>query len=112
MRLEGPKGIRGALATTAGQSFTGIVLAISLAVFYVKSQGNVLITHIMKGVGAAVVGLFLAIIFKMARNTINDTKTALFALTAFVALAVFRINPIALIMASGITGLLVYGRKA
>ncbi|MGQ9499351.1 MAG: chromate transporter [Dissulfurimicrobium sp.] len=106
------QGIRGALATIIGQSFTGIVLAIFLTVFYVKNKENVLLIHIMKGVGAAVVGLLLSIIFKMAKNTIKDTKTALFALTAFVALAVFRINPIALIIASGITGLLVYRRKA
>ena len=106
------KRIKGALATTAGQSFTGTLLAILLAVFYVKSKGNVLLTSIMKGVGAAVVGLLLSIIFKMSKNTIKDLKAALFALIAFFALAVFKLNPIGLILASGILGLLVYGRRA
>ena len=32
--------IKGALATTIGQSFTGTTIAIMLAVFYVKSEGN------------------------------------------------------------------------
>ena len=105
------KRLKGALATTAGQSFTGIVLAILLAVFYVKSKGNVVLTSVMKGVGAAVVGLLLSIIFKMARNTIKDFKAALFALAAFFALALFKLNPIGLILASGIIGLLVYGRR-
>jgi len=105
------KRIKGALATTAGQSFTGTVLAILLAVFYVKSKGNVLLTSVMKGVGAAVVGLLLSIIFKMAKTTIRDYKAALFALTAFFALALFKLNPISLILASGIIGLLVYGRR-
>ena len=105
------KKINGAIATTIGQSFTGIVLAILLAVFYVKSRGNVMLTSVMKGVGAAVVGLLLSIIFKMSRSTIKDLSTALFALAAFFALALFRLNPIGLILASGLTGLIVYGRR-
>jgi chromate transporter len=105
------KKIKGALVTTVGQAFTGTVLAILLAIFYVKTKGNVLLISIMKGVGAAVVGLLLSIVYKMARKTIKDYKTALFALSAFFALAVFKLNPIGLILASGILGLIVYGRE-
>jgi chromate transporter len=105
------KRIKGALATTAGQSLTGTLLAILLAVFYAKSKGNIMLTAVMKGVGAAVVGLLLSIIFKMSKKTIKDLKSALFALTAFLALALFKLNPIGLILASGISGLLVYGRR-
>jgi hypothetical protein len=47
----------------------------------------------------------------MAIKTIKDYKTALFALSAFFALAVFKLNPIGLILASGILGLIVYGRE-
>lgn len=106
------KRIKGAVATTVGQSFTGILLAIVLAMFYVKSKGNVLLASVMKGVGAAVVGLLLSIIFKMARNTIKDYKTGLFALTAFFALALLKLNPIGLILASGALGLIVFGRRS
>jgi chromate transporter len=105
------KKIKGALVTTVGQAFTGTVLAILLAIFYIKTRGNVLLVSIMKGVGAAVVGLLLSIVYKMARRTIKDYKTALFALSAFFALAVFKLNPIGLILASGILGLIVYGRR-
>jgi chromate transporter len=105
------KKIKGALTTVVGQAFTGTVLAILLAIFYIKTKGNVLLISIMKGVGAAVVGLLLSIIYKMAIKTIKDYKTALFALSAFFALAVFKLNPIGLILASGILGLIVYGRE-
>jgi len=37
--------------------------------------------------------------------------SALFALAAFFALALFKLNPIGLILASGMLGLAVYGRK-
>ena len=105
------KKIKGALVTTVGQAFTGTVLAILLAVFYVKTKGNVLLISIMKGVGAAVVGLLLSIVYTLARKTIKDYKTALFAMAAFFALAVFKLNPIGLILASGILGLIVFGRE-
>ncbi len=105
------KGIKGALAATVGLSFTGTMLAILLAVFYVTSKGNVLLTSVMKGVGAAVVGLLLSIIFNMSKNTVKDMKTALFALAAFFALAIFKLNPIGLVLASGILGMVVYGKK-
>ena len=102
--------LRGALVTTIGQAFTGTVLAILLAIFYIKTKGNVLIGSIMKGIGAAVVGLLLSIVYKMAKNTVRDYKTALFAITAFFALAIFKLNPIGLILASGILGFVVFRR--
>lgn len=105
------KKIKGALTTTVGQVFTGTVLAILLAIFYFKTKGNVLIGSIMKGIGAAVVGLLLAIVYKMARNTVRDYKTALLALTAFFALAVLKLNPIGLILSAGLIGLLVFRKE-
>ncbi len=105
------KKIKGALTATVGQAFTGTVLAVLLAIFYVKTKDNVLLRSIMKGVGAAVVGLLLSIIYKMAAKTIRDYKSGLLALSAFFALAVFRLNPIGLILASGIAGFIVYGRR-
>jgi len=105
------KKIKGALTTTVGQAFTGSVLAILLAVFYIKTKDNVLLSSIMKGVGAAVVGLLLSIVYKMAKKTIKDYKTALFALSAFFVLSVFKLNPVGLILTAGILGLAVYGRK-
>ena len=103
------KKIKGALTATAGQAFPGTVLAIVLAIFYIKERNNILLHSVMKGVGAAVVGLLLSIIYKMAVKTIRDYKSAIFALSAFFAMALFRLNPIGLIMASGILGLAVYG---
>ncbi|GAB4545635.1 MAG: chromate transporter [Thermodesulfovibrionia bacterium] len=105
------KGIKGALVTTIGQAFTGSILAILLAVFYTKTKDSVLLGSIMKGVGSAVVGLLLSIVYKMAMKTIKDYKTGLFALSAFLAMTVFRLNPIGLILTAGVVGLLVYGRR-
>ncbi len=100
--------IKGALVTVAGQAFTGTILAIVLAVFYLKTRDNVLLRSAMKGVGAAVVGLLLSIIYKMATRTLRDYKTFLFALVALFALAVLKLNPIGLILAAGILGFILF----
>ena len=102
--------IRGALATTIGQIFTGTVLAVILAVFYVKTKDNPLLRAVLKGVGAAVVGLLLSVIYRMAKQSIRDYRTGLFACIAFFCLALFKLNPIGLIIVSGILGIIVFGR--
>jgi chromate transporter len=103
--------IRGALTAISGLTLTGTVLSIVLAIFYVKEKDNILLHSIMKGVGAAVAGLLLSVVYKMAAKTIKDYKSAMFALSAFFALAVFKLNPIGLILAAGMIGLAVYGRS-
>lgn len=105
------KRIKGAITATIGQAFTGTVLAILLAIFYLKTKDNILLRSVMKGVGAAVVGLLLSIIYRMSVKTIRDYKSGLFALAAFLALALFKLNPIGLILVSGISGLVVYWRR-
>ena len=73
----------GALSATVGQAFTGTVLAILLAAFYLHMKDNPLLQAVMKGVGAAVVGLLGSIIYKMATKMITDYRSVLLALAAF-----------------------------
>jgi len=104
-------GIRGALTATTGQAFTGTVLAIMLAIFYVQTRDSILLRSIMSGVGAAVVGLLVSVIYKMAVGTIRDYRSGAFALSAFLALALLKLNPIGLILAAGTIGFMVHRGK-
>jgi chromate transporter len=103
--------IKGALATTIGQIFTGTVLSVVLAAFYIKTKDNPMLSSVLKGVGASVVGLLLSVIYRMAKQSIRDYRTALFAGVAFFCLALFKLNPIGIIIASGILGIIVFGRN-
>jgi chromate transporter len=105
------KKLKGALIAIIGQAFTGTVLAIVLAIFYIKTRNNILLASTLKGVGAAVVGLLLSIVYKMAKETIKDYKSALFVLAAFLALVAFKLNPIGIILTAGILGLVVYRKR-
>ena len=103
--------LRGALASTAGQIFTGTFVAILLAVFYMKIKEHALLRPIMKGIGAAVIGLLLSIIFSMSRKTLKDYKTLLVAVAAFVLLALFKLSPIMIILTAGAAGYILFRNK-
>jgi chromate transporter len=100
--------LKGAMVSVLGQIFTGTALAVLLAVFYIKTKDHPLLRSIMKGVSAAVVGLLLSIIYKLSVKTLREYRSIIFALAAFLALAFFKLNPIGLIIASGLLGLIVF----
>ncbi len=101
----------GALAATLGQAFTGTLLAILLAAFYLHMKDQPLLHSVMKGVAAAVLGLLASIIYKMSIRQVRDWSSAALALGAFLALALFKLNPIGIILAAGGLGLLLNRRR-
>jgi chromate transporter len=100
----------GALAATVGQAFTGTVLAILLAAFYLHMKDNPLLQAVMKGVAAAVVGLLASIVYKMFIKLVTEYRSAALAVAAFLALDIFKFNPIAILLAAGALGLVLYWR--
>jgi len=66
---------------------------------------------VLKGIGAAVVGLIVSVVYGMSRKFLKEHKGILISIAAFLCLAVFKLNPIGLIIAAGIVGLLVFGEE-
>ncbi len=106
------KKLRGALATVFGQIFPSFILVLIIAYIYIKYKEIALLKAILKGVGAAVVGLIASVVYNMGRKILKDYKSITFAVLALVCLAVFKINPIFLIIAAAIAGVLLYERSA
>lgn len=105
------RGIKGAVTVILGQVFTGTLLSIVIAIFYIKIRNNVILEAFLKGIGSAVVGLLLSIIYKMSKETIKDYKVSLFAVASFIALILFKLNPITIIVSAGFAGLLFFSGK-
>jgi chromate transporter len=101
---------KGALTATLGQSFTGTVLAIVLAAFYLHMKDNALLQAVMKGVAAAVVGLLASIIYKMLLKFVTEYRSAAIAAGAFISLDIFKVNPIIIMLGAGAVGLVLYRR--
>lgn len=104
--------LRGALATVLGQVLPSFVLVLIIAYIYIKYKEIVLLKAILKGVGAAVVGLIASVVYSMSRKILRDYKSIAFAVIALICLAVFKFNPIALIIVAAVAGVLLYGRSA
>jgi chromate transporter len=105
------RNMKGALASIAGQIFTGTVIAILLAAFYIKTKDNPLLRSALKGIGAAVVGLLLSIIFSMSKKSLKNPKTIAFTVAACIGLSMFKINPVILIFSAGVFGFIFFRSK-
>jgi len=104
------KKLRGALATVLGQVLPSFVLVLVIAFIYIKYKEIALLKAILRGVGAAVVGLIASVVYNMGGKILKDYKSIVFAVIALICLAVFKINPIVLIIAAALAGVLLYGR--
>ncbi len=105
------KKLRGALATVAGQVLPSFVLVLVLAFLYVRYNELPLLKAVLKGIGAAVVGLIASVVINMSGKLLKEYKSIVIAAVAFLCLAVFRLNPIGLIIVAGIAGLLLFRRE-
>lgn len=104
------KGSKGALAATAGQVLPGFVLVLVLAYVYKEFKDLHWFSMVLKGIGAAVVGLLASVVFKMGKKIVRGRAAVFFAAGGFILLHFLNANPIALIALSGATGYLLYGR--
>jgi chromate transporter len=100
--------LKGALATVVGQVLPSFVMVLVLSYLYIKYKEIALLKAALKGVSAAVVGLIVSVVYSMCGKLLREYKSILITIGAFLGLAVFKINPIGLIVAAGITGLLMF----
>jgi chromate transporter len=104
------RGARGALTATAGQVLPGFLLVLILAFLYARYKSVPYLEGALKGLGAAVVSLLASVVLKMGKQVVDGWQPASFAVGGFVLLYFARANPILLIAASGLLGVLLYGR--
>jgi chromate transporter len=102
------KRLKGAIATVAGQVLPSFVIVLVLSYLYIRYKELALLNAVLKGIGAAVVGLITSVVYSMSGKLLKEYKGILIAIIAFLCLAVFKLNPIGPIVAAGIAGLLVF----
>lgn len=78
-RLRGPVG---AIAGLLGMTLPGGLMVLALAVFYAESHGNPDVNKVLAGIGAASVGLLLAVTLQIGHKQLEHLREiALIALT-------------------------------
>jgi chromate transporter len=100
--------LKGALVTVAGQVLPSFVLVLVISLLYMQYRNVPFLKAVLKGIGPAVVGLIASVVYSMSVKLLKEYKGILIAVGAFLCLAVFKLNPIGLIVAAGIVGLLIF----
>ncbi|NTU42148.1 MAG: chromate transporter [Nitrospirales bacterium] len=106
------KKVKGAIATTLGQVLPSFVVILIISYLYVKYRDLAILRSVLKGIGGAVVGMVASVVLTMSKKSLCDIRSVSFCLAAFIALFALKLNPILVILASGIAGLIVYRRSA
>jgi chromate transporter len=104
------KGIKGAVITGISSLLPAFVLAVAIAFFYVKVQSLTFVMAITRGITSAVAALLIIMAFRTGKSIIKDYYGLALAIVSFLALEFFKINPVWVILISGLLGILVYNK--
>jgi chromate transporter len=98
------RGLRGAALTGLGALAPSFVLVVIVAAVYVQVQQNAWVLAASRGLSAAVVGLFVSVVWRTGRAAVTDIFSLAFVVALFILLAIFRTDPLALIVIAGAGG--------
>ena len=103
-------GVPGALASTLGVVLPSFLIILIIAKFLQKFYKLPLVQAAFKGLRPAVIALIsmAAITILQSTVTLGDLRSVFIALASFLLLSFTRINPILVIIAAGVTGIILY----
>lgn len=86
------RGVRGAIAAGVGMTLPGAVFVFILGLLYARFKNNPEVGAVLSGVGAAAVGLILAVTLQMGAREIKKWQDWIILLPAFVVVGVLHIS--------------------
>jgi chromate transporter len=99
--------VSGALFGMLGMITPSIIVITVIATFLTNFQDNPIVINALRGINLAVIALLINLIFSLKKN-IFDGITLLIAVTTFILVAIFKINPPYIIVVSALIGYLGY----
>lgn len=102
------KGIKGAAITGLASLLPAFLLTVILAFFYIKVQEFPAVMGATKGITSAVIGLFIIMTFRNGKSIVKDYSTLILAAGSFLILELLKINPVWVIIISGLIGTVIY----
>lgn len=113
-------GIPGAVLATIGCVISGVVISVLLYRFFQKHKHSVYVFEVLKGLKAASLGLIISAAATILLNTFTGSSdlsalsnidwisVAVF-IVSFVILRKFKLNPIFIMLITGVLGIIIYG---
>ena len=104
-------GIWGAIIATIGVVLPSLILVTIIASLFYKFKSNKIVQAFLNGLKPAVVALIaVSVVYLIQGKAIFDIKSLIISVCVFVAVMVFRVNPIYMVLLSGVAGLIFYLR--
>lgn len=103
------KGLKGAILTSLGAAMPSIMIILAIAMFFQNFQHIPWVASMFAGIRPAVVALMAVPTFNMARKAKISWFNCWIPIVSALLIWMFGVNPIYIILAAGIGGLL-YGR--
>lgn len=100
-------GIRGALAALAGVLLPTFLIVVGLCIAFMEVRNNPKIDAAFRGIRPAVVALIAYAGLQIGRVSIKDKTTLLLAIASLLALVVTGMNPVLIIAAGIIIGMII-----
>lgn len=95
------RGVRGSIAAVAGMTLPGAIVVFILGLLYARFQNNPEVAAVLDGVGAAAVGLILAVALQFGRREISKWQDWIILIPAFLLVGIFHISlvPVLVVLA-------------
>lgn len=97
------RGWAGGILAYLGLHLPAVTLVIILAAYLSRVESLQIVRNGLKGLAAAVVGLLMAVGWKMGKNLIKTRKTFILTALAFVVL-LLGVNPVFVVLGMGVVG--------
>lgn len=101
-------GLAGAVVGTIGLVIPMFLVVLVLTRLYGGFSNSPMLEKLMKGVNLAVVGVLAGAVFTLGKASILDVPTTLIALASFVFTGPLKKDPVWVVVASAIAGVLLY----
>lgn len=103
-------GVVGAIVATIGVCLPSVVIIFIIVRFLKIFQTNIWVDRVIKGLRPAVIALVASAAFFMVveGRGIADTKGAVIAIVSFLIIRSRKVNPIAVLILAGISGIIAY----
>ncbi len=102
------RGKKGAFATCLGVILPPFLIILIASAFLLKYRDMKIIQGFFSGVRPAVTALIAVAVIKLSKNVDKNFITLVIAIASFVAIAIIKIHPAFVIIASGVFGILYF----
>ncbi|NLZ47429.1 MAG: chromate transporter [Clostridiales bacterium] len=101
-------GVLGSTMATLGTVLPSFIIMLIICKFFLKFKGNEYLESALSGLRPVVIGLIAAAAISLIGESFIDYKSIIIFAVVFIATFKFKVDPIIMIVVSGIAGVLLY----